>query len=53
MNLDPGESQIQILLINIDFLSLFLSLFCFPRKLTDRDEKSAELNLDQGCVLTD
>ena len=49
MNLDPGDSQIHILFINID--SSLLS-FCFPHKPAEVDEKSEELNLGQGCVLT-
>ena len=61
INLDPGDSQIHILLVNINSLSLSLSLslflspspFCFPRKSVEVDEKSEELNLGHGCVLTD
>ena len=44
MNLDPRDSQIHILLINIDSLS---------RKLAEVDEKSEELNLGQGHVPID
>ena len=51
MNLDPGDSQIHILLIDID--SLFLSLFCLPRKPAEIVKNSGELNSSQGCVLTD
>ena len=58
MNLDPGDSQIHILLKNIDFLFLPLFFFffffvCFPHKPAEVDEKSADLNSGQGCVLTD
>ena len=48
MNLDPGDRQIHILLINIDSLSLFY----FPCKPAEVDEKSEELNSGQGCMLT-
>ena len=55
MNLDYRDSQIRILLINIDFLSrsLFSPSFCIPHKPAEVDEKSEESNLGQGCVLTD
>ena len=67
MNFDPGDSQIHILLIDIDILSyilspplshshsLFLSfpLFYFSHKPNEVDERSEELNSDQECVLTE
>ena len=48
MNLDPGDSQIHILLINIDSLPLSLSFspsFWFPCKPAEVDEMSEESNL--------
>ena len=55
MNLDPGDSQIHIVLVNIDSLSLSSpsSFFCFPRKTAEVDEKFEELNSGQGGMLTD
>ena len=51
MNSDPADSLIHILLINI--VPLSLSLFCFPHKPAEVDEKSEELNNSgQGCALT-
>ena len=57
MNLDPGDSLIPILLINIDPPPPSLSLssfpsFCFPHKPAEVDEKSEELNSGQGGVPT-
>ena len=51
MNLDTVDSQIHILLMNIEYLCL--SLFCFPRKPAEVDEKFEDLNLGQGHMLTD
>ena len=55
MNLDPGDSQIHISIINIDSLSLSLlsPSLCVPRKPAELDEKSDELNSGQGCLLID
>ena len=52
MNLDLGDSQIHILLMNIDSLFLSLPFFCFPCKPAEEDEKSEDLNSGQGCMLT-
>ena len=64
MILDPGGSQIHILLINNDSLCLCLSisfslsfspfaLFCFSHKATEEDEKWKKLDSGQGYVLTE
>ena len=49
MNLDPGDHQIHILLINIDSLSHFF----FTHKPAGVGEKYEELNLGHGRMLTD